>query len=120
MAGGLQFVAQTRALGEYETLVDIQYRNADYLHAKSALLNLVDFMNQMQERQKIVDHRAFVNDECITYMRLALLEEKAGNVEDSQHYIQQAREVLKREYHKNYSEEFVRKFVARANSQPEI
>lgn len=120
MAGGLQLLAQTSALGEYETLVDIQYRNADYVHAKSAILNLVDFMTQMQERQQIVDHRAFAHDEGVAFMRLALLEEKAGNRENSQRFIQQAQDVLKREYHKDYSEDFLRKFVANADSAPEI
>ena len=77
-------------------------------------------MNQLQERQKIVAHRAFANDEGIALMRLALLEEKAGNAKDSQQYIKQTRDVFEREYHKNYSEDFLRKFVAKANLQPEI
>lgn len=105
---------------EYETLVEIQYRNADDAHSKDSLLHLVSFMNQLQERQKIVAHRAFANDEGIALMRLALLEEKAGNAKDSQQYIKQTRDVFEREYHKNYSEDFLRKFVAKANLQPEI
>ena len=115
-----QLMAQTSALAEYETLVELQYRNADYSHAKDALLGLVNFMNQMQGRQKIIGHRAFANDECIAFMRLALLEEKAGHKEDSQRYIQQARNVLDREYNKQYSEQYVRTFVAKADSLPEF
>lgn len=117
---GSQYLEQISAVSEYETLVEIQYRNADYSHSKNALLSLIDFMNQLQQRQKIVWHQAFANDKGIALMRLALLEEKAGHEEDSRQYIQQTKDLFKSEYHKDYSEEFLRKFVANADSQPEL
>jgi len=70
-------------------------------------------MQQLQAKQKIEIPRALDYDRARVIMRLALLEENAGNKEKSKQYILEAQESLKDADHKTYSEEQLRTFVRR-------
>ena len=110
---GSNILSQTYALSEYETLANLQYKQADPLHASRAQLDLLNFMQQLQAKQKIDIPRALDYDRARVIMRLALLEENAGNKEKSKQYILEAQESLKDADHKTYSEEQLRTFVRR-------
>jgi|HubBroStandDraft_6_1064221.scaffolds.fasta_scaffold3289018_1 hypothetical protein len=53
-------------------------------------------------------------------MRLALLEENAGNKEKSKQYILEAQESLKEADHQTYSEEQLRTFIAKADAESDF
>ncbi|MGC2474358.1 MAG: hypothetical protein WA485_08485 [Candidatus Sulfotelmatobacter sp.] len=119
MGDGAVIFSQTLALSEYETLANLQYRQADANHAVQAQLDLLSFMQQLQSKQKIAVHRSFDYDQARVLMRLALLEERAGYGEGFQRRLRQAQECLNRSDHKWYSEEQMRKFIAKADTTSE-
>jgi hypothetical protein len=114
---GAEFLSQTLALSQYETLANLQYKQSDPLHGKLAQLDLLNFMQQLEAKQKIAVPRALDYDRATALMRLALLEEKAGNRQQAEEYILKAQRSLNEADHKWYSEEKVRKFIAKADSE---
>jgi hypothetical protein len=79
---------RTIAQHELEDFSGIQYRHADYDHAKAALLMYKNFLEQM-ERAK--SERILKQKLSITFTRLALLEDRAHNPERSQAYMNEAK-----------------------------
>ncbi len=73
------------ALGNYTYL---QYKHADAEHARAALQSYADFLDEME---KIKPDRAQRADLSFTYGRLALLEEKENNSEQSHIFMDKAR-----------------------------
>lgn len=117
MGDGAAILSQTLALSEYETLANLQYKQADAPHGSQAQLDLLSFIQQLQARQKIAVPRALDYDRARVLMRLAMLEERAGDDSKFQQYLLQAQESLNHADHKWYSEEKMRKFIADADSE---
>ena len=112
MGNGAATLSQTLALSEYETLANLQYKQADGQRGLQAQLDLLNFMQQLQARQEIAVPRALDYDMARVYMRLSLLEGQAGDSEKFQQYLRQAQESLNHADHKWYSEDKMRKFIA--------
>ena len=119
MGDGAAILSQSLALSEYETLANLQYKQADPLHGAQAQLDLLSFMQQLQAKQKIVLPRALDYDRARVLMRLALLKEKDGDHEAFQQYLRQAQESLNHSDRKWYSEDKMRKFIAQADTKSE-
>jgi len=114
---GAAMLSQTLALSEYETLANLQYKQADAEHGAQAELDLLHFMQQLQARQKIALAREFAYDEAKVQMRLALLEEQAGDYAGYQQHLQQAQETLSNADKRWYTEKQVRAFIAKDDQQ---
>ena len=108
---GAAIFSQTLALSQYETLADLEYKQADPAHGNQAQLDLVNFMNQLEARQRIAVPRAFDYDRARALMRLALLAEQAGDDPAFQQYLHDAQASLDDADKKWYSEKAMRKFV---------
>ena len=117
MGDGAAIFSQTLALSQYETLADLEYKQADTVHGTQAQLDLVNFMNQLEARQKIAVPRAFDYDRARALMRLALLAEHAGNDPAFQQYLHDAQESLDDADKKWYSEKAMRTFVTVADTR---
>jgi hypothetical protein len=72
-------------LGDYSYS---QYRHADAEHARAALQSYADFLDEME---KIKPDRAQRGDLSFAYGRLALLEERENNPEQSRIFMTKAR-----------------------------
>jgi hypothetical protein len=72
---------------ELEDFSGLQYKNADPDHARAALLMYVNFFEQLEKANPGTISKLTLST---AFMRLALLEEKAHNAEQSQGYMGQA------------------------------
>jgi len=115
---GPKMLTQVYALGEYETLTGLQYQQASSDQGKKALLDLLDFMRQLNAGQGNAIGKAFEIDRDIAYTRLALLEEQTGNEEDSQKYMRKALDDFKRRPNDDMREPELRDMVAKLDSKP--
>jgi hypothetical protein len=114
---GARMFSESIALSEYETLAYLQYKQADAQHGAQAEQDLLNFMQQVQAKQKIATPRAFAYDKAQTLMRLALLDENAGNFAGYQNHLQQAQEALSKADNRWYSEKRMREFIAKRDTQ---
>jgi hypothetical protein len=114
---GGRILSQTLALTEYETLANLQYKQADPAHGTEAQLDLLSFMQQVQATQEIAMPRSMDYDQAQALMRLALLDEQAGYSEGFQRYLRRAQEALNHSDHRWYSEKQMREFVAHADQE---
>lgn len=117
MGAGAAILSQALALSEYETLANLQYKQADAVHGAQAQLDLLSFMQQLRAKEKIALPMELDHDQAKAFMRLALLDEQAGDNEGFQQYLHQAQEILNRSDQKWYREETMRAFIAKADSQ---
>src|SRR5690348_294153 len=92
---GTSMFSDILALGESETLATLQYKESDLPHSRQALLDLLQFINEMEMNDTHGIQKEIELDRGIAYMRLALLEEKAGNTSEAKDYIRKAQESLK-------------------------
>jgi hypothetical protein len=115
---GNEIFSDVLALSEYETLAGIQYKESDFPHAKLALLDLLKFMDEMETNNRLELQRSAELDRGIAYMRLAFLEEKAGNASESAAYIHKAQAVLSKRASGEQSEEHLREQVTRYDKTP--
>jgi hypothetical protein len=114
---GAQIMADAYALGEYEILAALQYKQSIPESSKQAQLDLLQFMQQMEVANKQSLQPSIEGDRSFAYMRLALLEEKGGNMESSRVYFQKAQESLKRRRSNDASsEEHLRDMIAKFDS----
>lgn len=116
MGDGAAILSQTLAISEYEILANLQYKQADPQHGAQAQLDLLSFMQQLQARQKIAVPTALDYDRARVLMRIALLEEQAGDNQAFQQYLHQAQESLDDCDHKWYPEEKMRNWIAKADA----
>ncbi len=95
-----------------------QYLNGNYEEAKAALLNYISFLDDLKskglvEKEKYLGTRAYYYDRGLSYARLALLEEKAGNSAETKMNMQEASKMFQMAGWKDYSEVRIRYFVER-------
>ncbi len=81
----------TSAAG-YGNLAYMQYRHATPERAREALLGFVDYSKSLETMPDGEKDKVLLRDRALSYMRLALLEEKAGNINLSRQYAQAAQE----------------------------
>jgi len=115
---GLEMFSDILALGEYETLTSLQYRESSGPKAKQALLDLLKFMDGMQANDRRAIEREMDLDRGVALMRLALLEEKAGNSSEARDYIKRAQECLKKRDGSDVSEGRLRELVTKFDATP--
>jgi len=114
---GGRIMPQMYALGEYETLTSLQYQQADPAHAKQALTDLLDFMHQVEITQGNEIGASLEIDRGLTYMRLALLEERGGNKEQAKDYVRKAQASFAKRSTEVMSEAELRVAVAKQDSR---
>jgi hypothetical protein len=117
IAVGADILSQTLALSQYETLANLQYKQADAAHGTQAQLDLVNFMQQLDSRQTIAVRREFDYDRARALMHLALLAQQAGNDEQYQQYLHDAQKSLDDVDEKWPSEETMRTFISVADKR---
>lgn len=100
---------------ELEGFSGVQYENADSDHARSALLMYVNFL---KEAEKANPKSISTMSLSIALTRLALLEDKAHNAEQSQVYMDEARLVCKSERGSECSESDMKKIAEAFNERP--
>ncbi len=115
---GTDMLSAILALGEYETLASLQYKESDLPHARQALLDLLKFMDETEAIDRQGIQKEIDLDRGIAYMRLALLEDKAGNASEAKDYIRKAQESLKKRDGNETSEEKLRELVTKFDSTP--
>lgn len=108
---GIEVSSDVLALGEYETLASLQYKESDIPHAKQAIVGLLKFMDEMEANNKHGIQREMDLDRAIACMRLALLAEKEGNISDSKNYIAKAQESLRKRGGQDMPEDRLRELV---------
>ena len=108
-------MSQFLALKEFEVLTSLQYKESDPQRGRTALLDIPSFMRRMESEEKLSAsiQRGVDLDRGITYMRLAVLDERAGNIESSKQFIRQAQASMKL---KDASENHLREVVAKFDS----
>jgi len=111
-----KMLCQMMAVSEYQNLALLQYKYADLDHARQSMQDLLSFMNHAEETGLVVDREAFEFDRSLTYVRLALLDEKSGDIEASQRHIAAAAECSRRLGNKDASEAQLRQTVTRLDS----
>jgi hypothetical protein len=117
MGEGSKIFSHVYALGEYETLAGLQYKEARSPQGRQALLNLLDFMKHLETHQTNTTGTTIELDRDIAYARLALLEEREGNRDSSQTYMQKALEGMARRSKTEYSEAHLRDQVSKLDSK---
>ncbi len=101
-----------------------QYFNANYEEAKAALLNYVNFLDDLKskgmvEKEKYLGPRTYYIDRGLSYARLALLEEKVGNTAEAKINMQEASKMFQMVGWKDYSETRIRYFLERLDQKYE-
>lgn len=115
---GTEMLSDILALSEYETLASLQYKESDLPHAKQALLDLLKFMDEMETNNGLGIQKEMDLDRSTALMRLALLEERAGNTSEAREYILNARETLKKRDGNDISEDKLRELVMQFDGTP--
>jgi len=113
---GSEVLSQSFALAEYETLASLEYKEADPTHAKQALLDLLAFMDQMEAANRVAIQKSLDLDRGITYMRLAMLEESAGNNDLARGYVGRAQMSFKKRDNSDISEDRLRELTLKFDS----
>ena len=80
------------AAAGFGSLALLQYEQADAQHARHALLSFADFSKSMSKLPSAQGDKALLIDVGRTYLRLAALEELAGNSRLSHQYVLSAQD----------------------------
>ena len=112
-------MSQWAAVGTYAALAHLQYRYADEQHARAALSDFISFAQQAKTAGKISDGGAFGLDVAHTYMRLAGLDRRDGNMEGYRANLSRAQEVLRESGARdNLVEDNIERFLSQDEPQP--
>lgn len=110
-----KFLVPFITIAIHEEITSYQYHNADYIHAKAALLNHIEFLEKARTNgtfeDKYLGERTYFLDTGRTYGRLALLEEKAGKTDERDKAFQEASNRFKMAGWKDISEARIRDVV---------
>jgi len=109
-------MSQTLALSEYENLALLQYKYSSLDHARQSLHDLLNFMARTEASQLAPDKAVLEGDRSLTFTRLALLDEKSGDLDAFHRNIAAAAECSKRIGNKDTSEERMRQVATRLDS----
>jgi hypothetical protein len=97
----------------------LQYQNTDYKEGKESLVKFINLMDELKAKGEItdIDQKSYYVDRGLSFARLALLEEKAGNKSETAKNIQEARKMFQMAGWKDYSEDRTRFFVNRIDKK---
>jgi len=76
----------------YAELSNLQYDQADTEHARQALLGFTNFSDSMSKLHSAKGDKALLIDTGRAYLRLAAIEERAGNSSLSRQYVLHAQQ----------------------------
>ncbi|HTA23492.1 MAG TPA: hypothetical protein VK763_08170 [Terriglobales bacterium] len=116
VGGGSKIMSQWVALSQYESLALLQYEQSDLPHARQALLDVLKFLDETEASNRVGEQKSIDGDRGLTYMRLALLEQKTNNGDLSQDYIRKAQASFKKCDGKEYSDADLRKLMTKLDS----
>jgi hypothetical protein len=102
----------------YSQLSLVQYDQADSEHARQALLSFTDFSKSMSKLPSAQGHRALMVDAGRAYLKLAAIEELAGNTTLSHQYVLKAQESF-RSVGRDIPEEKLNQEVTRIAALPQ-
>jgi hypothetical protein len=111
-----KYLSQLIAVSEYEKLALLQYKHADTDRAIQSVQDLLNFMNHVEASQLAADQEVLEFDRSLTYMRLALLDEKNGDTEAARKHIAAAAECSKKLRNSDVSESHLRQITAKLDS----
>jgi len=94
-AAGGAILWEVSAAAGYEQLASLQSDQADPDHARQALLGFTDFSRSMTKLHSAQGDKALLVDTGRTYLRLAAIEELAGNSNLSHKYVLDAQQSFK-------------------------
>jgi hypothetical protein len=86
----------------------LQYKHADYEHAKAALQTCANFLEEMEDLKPDAEQKRAL---AITYMTLAVLEETANDPEQSSAYMSRARLWYTADGGREYSDSEMKSFL---------
>jgi hypothetical protein len=89
---GQAILLEMSAAAGYEQLTLLQYKEADTDHSRQALLGFTTFSKSMSKLQSAQSDKALWIDTGRNYLRLAALEQLAGNTSLSRQYVLNAQE----------------------------
>jgi hypothetical protein len=116
IGGGSKIMSQWVALSQYESLALLQYEQSDLPHARQALLDVLKFLDETATSNRVGDQKSIDGDRGLTYLRLALLEEKANNGDLSLDYIRKAQASFKKCDGKEYADADLQKLMTKLDS----
>jgi hypothetical protein len=111
MSQGWDLFENMTSSAGYGELAFMQYRHATPQRGREALLGFVDYLKSVETMPNGEKDTVALRDRGLSYMRLALLEEKAGNIDLAKQYAQAAQESYKAGRGKPHSDVDVRKLV---------
>jgi hypothetical protein len=117
LAAGWDLLGNMASSAEYCELAFMQYRHATPQRGREALLGFVDYSKLVETMPNGKKDKVLLIDRGLTYMRLALLEEKAGNVNLSKQYAQAAQESYAAGGGKTHSDEDLRRLVTAVDTR---
>lgn len=97
-----------------EELSLFQYKEAGVPYRREALLTLLNFL-QITEGLKHANNKSLNLTIAYTYVRLAMVEEVAGDLNQSHDYVLKAQERFKTAGFKDYSEAHLRELIAKVD-----
>jgi hypothetical protein len=116
IGGGSKIMSQWVAMSQYQTLALLEYEQSDVTHGRQALLDVLKFLDETEAGNRAGDQKTIDADRGLTYMRLALLEEKADNRSLSQDYIRKAQVSFEKCDGKQHSDEDLRKLITKLDA----
>ncbi len=94
--GGQQILWEVSGPAGYGSLANLQYEQADAEHARQALLGFTNFSKSMSKLPSAQGDKALLIDTGRSYLRLAALEELAGNGSLSHQHVLSAQESFRK------------------------
>jgi hypothetical protein len=94
-AGGAAILWEESAAAGYEGLALLQYSQADTEHARQALLGFTNFSQSMRKLHSAQGDQTLLIDAGRDYLRLAAIEELAGNSDLSHQYVLDAQQTFR-------------------------
>jgi uncharacterized protein YggL (DUF469 family) len=111
-----RYLSQIMAVSEYQNLALLQYKHADTIHGKQSLQDLLAFMDRVEASRLSGSQDVLDFDRCLTYIRLALLDEKSGDVGAYQKDIAAAANCSKKLNNKDTSEAHLREVITKLDA----
>jgi hypothetical protein len=93
--GGQAVLWEMSGAAGYNSLSQLQYEQADTEHARQAMLGFTAFSRSMSKLPSAQGDKTILIDMGRTYLRLAAIEELAGNTNLSHQYVLRAQESFK-------------------------
>lgn len=88
-------MSQWAAVGTYAQLADFQYQYADEPHARAALSDFLSFAEKLRATGTVKDPKTLDVSVARTYVRLAVLDRRAGDAHGYQSDLSHAQDALK-------------------------